>query len=368
MSDGSAEAPLWMPDLGDMPAGPARILIWLVVWRDGRGSCDPTNAELCKVTKLDESTVRKHTGWLANEGWAKRERRRREDGSLGGWRYWLDLEKLGLAGGTSTKSALPVGSVSPVENAAEAPPQNPPSPPEGRAGSRAENLQVPPPAEGGKSAGLIKPGACARADFPFPSSSYFLSFPWRDEDTKAKAADILSVCELGLGRLDQQNDRVLISLAYVLDEGLWSGFDWDLDVKPTVKRKTAPGGRVLWDFALITSNIETAQARRLKAAERAAPSKKPKGGFGSWRGSPAPADVATKRARRIEALRNAIETYDRGLQSGQDGELLNLRFELPHNDRHLSGEWLADALRPIIERYRAELAALEAEGAGNGEA
>lgn len=166
---------------------------------------------------------------------------------------------------------------------------------------------------------------------------------------RGKAGDVLAVCGEGLGDLGLQQDRLLKSLAWVLErDGPWAAFDFALDVLPVVKRKTGPGrSSKLWDFALLTENIEVHRAKRLR----------PPGELKSRKATrvfaPPAVDAAEARAKRMDALRREIAAIDRG-----DGQ----PFMLPNKERSLSGEWLKDAYGRVRAADAAELARLEAEG------
>lgn len=388
MSDGSAEAPLWMPDLGDMPAGPARILIWLVVWRDGRGSCDPTNAELCKVTKLDEATVRRHTGWLEREGWAKRERRSRDDGSgLGGWRYWLNLQRLGLAPREGEREGAKYGgpsegasenlTVVPGEGAKYGGPYFAPSVVDNCEGGRAQNIEVAKNrgsqnvevAPGGRAQNVEVQEKRGRARARVLSNPIPPSFAFRDDEQKNFMEAVAAVCGVGLCRF-HECEGLDESLAIAFDKWMVEGLDADLDIVPVLKRITAhPRAKPIYDFgvAWITDDIRKHREARLareakKAAKAAAGEGKPQ-----RRGASSELDRMLARGktedrhRRVAQLRRDIARIARG--EGQD-------FDLPASERSKEGTWRDDAFTAVLITLREELAGLEAvesvNGGGNG--
>lgn len=378
MRDGAEAPALWAPEWDGVEKMGARfVLVMLWHWADGRGALNATMDEMAARLRIGVSSLRDYFGILIREGFVTRPAQgRMADGKMSPLCHWLNLEKLGNAANHRQNSA-------PVETGAGAvgkPVDEPP--PELSAGDEtgaefrpagAEFQQPPPELGGGENGGVIttgaREGASARAEFPLPSSSYFLSFPWRDEATKNKAGRILEACGPQLGQLGAQNNRVLLSLAYVLD-GLWDGFDFERDVLPVVHRKTGPGRKTpLWDFALLIENLETHRAKRLRdearVAKGGASSQAPavaakrsaSKGFGTFRGSGLP--DAQKRENGIKSLRGIISLID----DGHEPTML-----LPRDERGLNGEWLADAFARLRARTVADLEKLEAEGAGNGEA
>lgn len=363
MSDCAAAPEIFIPNFGDMPQGVRFLLTVLRVWADARGSIDAGEDELAAYTGMGESTVRRHLAWAAANGreWVSRsERRRRGDGTLSGYRYWLRLEKFGAiadhrsnraVAGTEDEAGSTVGAA--VGNAVDGPPLNssttpldPSKPPPNSSGGLPDLSGGECPENKGFEG---SPRERARA-FPFSSSS-FLSFPWRDEAVRVKAGEILSVCGEKLGGLGEQNERVLHSLAYVLETGLWAEFDWTLDVLPVARVKTGPTQtRVLWDFALLSSNLARHRRLRLGGGAKATGATGPKAKRKVY--EPPVVEASEARAKRMDALRREIAAIDRG--EGQP-------FMLPNRERSLSGEWLADAYARVRAADAAELLRLEAD-------
>lgn len=366
MTDGSASPEIFIPAFGDMPTGVRFLLTVLERWADARGSIDASEEELSAFTGMSASTVRRHLAWAAAEarGWVSRsERRRLPNGQLSGYRYWLRLEKFGRLDGHRSNRAVAEEGGAPVGKPVDEPPpklsggeekpplnlSNPqPGPPPKMSGG-------PPELSGGeplKDNGILDPSRERARAFPFPFPSSFLSFPWRDEAMMTAAETILSACGPKLAPLDQQDARVLKSLAWVLEPaGVWAGFDMAADIVPVVKLKTGPGrSNLLWDFALLTDNLERHRARRLAPPKARAG----KAGFTTPERS-----AAETRAARIAALRNLV----RDLGTGGRPE-----FALPREARLLSGAAKEEAYRRLLRDSEDELARLVAEARAKEEA
>ncbi len=388
MSDGSDAPELWAPDWGDeMNMGERFLLVMFERWADGRGAVRGTIEEFAKRMRIGASTARGYLSTLVRLGFVTRPARGRlDDGTLTPYCHWLNLEKLGNRQPHRQNSAVADAASAPVGNSASEPP------PELSGGqishrqnsaSSAETQQPPPELSGGETGGDIttgaRAGAQARAAFPLPSSSYFLSFAWRDAETQTRAARILAACGPMLGKLGEQGNRVLMSLAYVLD-GLWDSFDFERDVLPVVARKTGPGRRsALWDFALLTENIEAHRAKRLRDEEAVVRRAAKAASAGAAKASASKGDGARgarggeldrmlvrggsdaqARERRIAAVRQAIALIEAGERP---------MFYLPNDDRRLSGEWLDDAFARVLAEKKAELQQLLVEvedGGGDG--
>lgn len=378
MSDGAAIAPMWMPPpdvWAKLDAGARMVTLALVLWRDGRGSCDPTEEELAALLGVHEATIRKHAKKVAEAGVAVRERRRRADNSLGGYRYWLDLEKLGLGGGDRANHAV----APPADSPADPSPENP----EATAQPTAQITRSPvdntgistgataqPTAQIARSrARVTREGARARVlSNPIPPS-----FAFRDDEQRDFMQAVAAACGVGLCRFDEC-EGLTDSLAIAMDKWFVEGFDADLDIVPTLKRITAhPRAKPVYDFGVdwITKDIRDHRNARLarearraeKAAKGDASARKP-----GRRGAPSELDRllakgrAEDTARRANALRSTIARLEAG--EGQD-------FDLPQADRGREGHWRDDAFAAALKRAREELASLavmEAEGAGDGKA
>lgn len=366
MTDCSAAPDIFIPPWGEASKGVRAMVMAIRLWADARGSIDCSEAELAAMTGYEVRAVERHMKDAVKLGFVSRsERRRGADGRLSGYRYWLSAKLNGPwvhPTNCRVDEAATGAGAGPVDNppgAVDKPVSEPPDNLDNRSHSPPDNLYeaTRQPVHGadklsggsalekGDFSGL--PRERARA-FPLPLSLPFLSFPWRDEDTKRKAGDILAVCGEGLGQLDAQGDRVLKSLAYVLEpDGLWAGFDLSLDVLPVVKLKTGPGrSSLLWDFALLTENLERHRAKRLRSASapRAA---------GPKRARVVEAPVRSPeetRAARIETLRHEIRLIDAGNPP---------EFLLPKDKRRLSGAWRDDAFAALRAAHAEELAGLE---------
>lgn len=390
MGDGSQGPGLWAPRWDDVPKGARPILLMLIVWRDGRGSCDPTHEEIAAALGLEARAVGRHMKWLTGAGYVKRARARERgnDGRMCGHRYWLHLDKLGLNHHVPEGLKVADGARSPPQNSTGSPPDNLSGgqnvgasatrqfvqPPDNLTGGATGQFAHPPDnLTGGKTpenqGAYIEPGARAgaatgaRISLPLPSSSFFLSFPWEDEKTKKQAECVLLACGPKLGELGKQNDRVLASLAKVLS-GPWAAFDFERDVLPVVRHKTTERATALWDFGLITSNIETHWRRRLRDEQQAAraaglAAAKGFGGRGGFAGFAAGgADADARRRERMRTLRRLLSDFEAGDRT--------MTFELAPKDRGLSGDWLEGAFAPVVAAWKAELERLVAEDGADG--
>ncbi len=57
-------------------------------------TCFPSIARIARRATMDERSVERHLIWLVEEGWIKRARLRRRDGTLAGYRYRLNRKRL----------------------------------------------------------------------------------------------------------------------------------------------------------------------------------------------------------------------------------------------------------------------------------
>jgi hypothetical protein len=348
MSDCESSPALFIPEWGDTPKGPRFILTVMALWADARGSIDCSEEELAAFTGYELKAVARHLKWGVDEGLVSRsERRRRADGTLTGYRYWLSGKLNGLrALWTNCRvDGVAASLVVPPPDNLSATRHSVPDATRHSVSEPPDNLSAPDEMSGG----AVGEPARAGAAFPLPSYSYFHSFPWSDDVTKVRAGEVLAASGEGLGQLGEQNNRVLLSLAYVLEPGgVWSGFDHALDVLPVVKLKTGPGrASKLWDFALLTENIERYRLRRLRPERgpAAAPKRGPRGG------SPPPAVVSPDEARvkRIATLQREIAIIERGERP---------LFLLPTREQRFTGEFLEDAFVALHARNVVELAGL----------
>lgn len=360
MTDCAAAPEIFIPSWGEASKGVRAMVMAIRLWADARGSIDCTEAELSAMTGYEVRAVERHMKDAVKLGFVSRsERRRGADGRLSGYRYWLS-GKLNGPWVHPTNCRVEDGDAATVDNAVDEPPGNlsaatRQSVHEGGEATRqsvhgADKLSGGEGPETKEFSGV--PRERARA-FPFPFPSSFLSFPWRDEITMKRAEDILAACGPMLGALDAQDGRVLKSLAYVLEPGgAWEGFDHGLDVLPVVKVKTGPGRSTrLWDFALLTENLETHRAKRLAPAKAATRGRASKG----FVAPAAVVDPKEQRARRIAALRNEIGLIDGGQRP---------LFLLAREKQRLTGEWLEDAFLALRTANADELKRLESDAQG----
>jgi hypothetical protein len=85
----SIEALNHVSKLAIMPSGRKFVAIALANYADENGSCFPSVEKLAQWTSQGEKTVRRHLDDLETEGFLTRERVRREDGTLGVYRFVL---------------------------------------------------------------------------------------------------------------------------------------------------------------------------------------------------------------------------------------------------------------------------------------
>jgi hypothetical protein len=85
----SIEALNAVSKLAIMPSGRKFVAIALANYADENGACFPSVEKLAQWTSQGEKTVRRHLDDLEAEGFLTRERVRREDGTLGVYRFVL---------------------------------------------------------------------------------------------------------------------------------------------------------------------------------------------------------------------------------------------------------------------------------------
>jgi hypothetical protein len=85
----SIEALTAVSKLAIMPSGRKFVAIALANYADENGACFPSVQTLSRWTSQGEKTVRRHLDDLETEGFLTRERVRREDGTLGVYRFVL---------------------------------------------------------------------------------------------------------------------------------------------------------------------------------------------------------------------------------------------------------------------------------------
>lgn len=343
MSDGShpakdlGEAPrFWRPSWDDVPSKFRPILNVLITWADGRGSCDPTYDDIVDFLGCNPKTVQRAMAWLLkpqNGGWVKRARVREPDGDrrMGGHRYWLHLEKLGLVGRGRTVFGVAAGGAearSPDNVSSQLGGQNVhlsggyPDKLSSQIGGQIVHPSVDGGAAGGETASEMSTYLCNenRGETGVPRErarafliSDFLSVSFEAGDgRREKAERILAACGPMLGDPAKQS-RVLESLAEVL-AGPWDRFDFTLDVLPAVAHRTREAAKTkLWNFTLMTSNVEEWQAKRLREAAKAAGAARPSAAKGArGGGGSSELDRALARYRAEEAFRNGGGAADGG--------------------------------------------------------
>lgn len=74
------------------PSGRKFVMMALADYADEAGECFPHVATLAAYTSQSEKTVRDHLNALEAEGWIKRKRSRREDGTLAGYRFAIQWQ------------------------------------------------------------------------------------------------------------------------------------------------------------------------------------------------------------------------------------------------------------------------------------
>jgi hypothetical protein len=346
MSDCEGAPALYIPLWEDAPKGPRFLLTVMALWADARGSIDCSEEELAAFTGYELKAVARHLKWSLEAGLVSRsERRRRADGTLSGYRYWLSEKLNGLRARWTLHGAADAGEEAAVAGAAadtrfSSATRHPVRAATGHSGESTRHS--------GSAADKMPGGAVestrarAGATFLFPSS--FISFPWRDDAQRIQAEAVLRACGPGLGDPDRQA-RVLESLAYVL-AGPWTAFDFAADVLPTVTRRTDERRKSkLWDFALLTQDIERYRAKRLRPVAGAGPS-------AETRFAPVAMPDAQKRAWRMAGLRNLIAGLDRGERPA---------FVLSREEQRLVGDEREAAFVRARDAAARELARLAAE-------
>lgn len=81
---------------GPRKLGPYAVLLALADYADADGYSFPGVAKIAHEARCSERAARMHLDALEAEGWITRRRRRRSDGLLGTYEYWIDREKLGV--------------------------------------------------------------------------------------------------------------------------------------------------------------------------------------------------------------------------------------------------------------------------------
>lgn len=79
------------------PSGRKFVLMALADYADEEWSCYPSVAQLAKFTSQGHKTVRDHLDALEKDGILSRTRQRREDGTLGRYRFFIQRQKLPVA-------------------------------------------------------------------------------------------------------------------------------------------------------------------------------------------------------------------------------------------------------------------------------
>lgn len=78
------------------PSGRKYVALALANYADEQWSCFPSVAQISKWTALGKSAVRGHLDALEADGIITRKRHRREDGTLGRYRFFIQRQKLAL--------------------------------------------------------------------------------------------------------------------------------------------------------------------------------------------------------------------------------------------------------------------------------
>jgi hypothetical protein len=280
-------------------------------------TCVATEERLARMIGGGVSTARRHLAALEAEGLIGRVREREPDGTWGGYRTSLSLEKL---------------RVETVHRSNRAVAENPvPATAQSTAHTTAQStaqIEQPPLDSSGPKEGLP---AC------------LLKYGWPSEDMLPWASRILSVA--GPGLADPETDiRVLAKLADALP-GWMATFDLEADIVPVVS-KAFPRRRAkpLIDISQLTEDIWAQRMARKREA-----------------GTPAN-DAAPVVQRDVAAARGLAITI-RTLEDGARPEWLLLPDE-----RSLAGEAREAAFARGLARLRARHAALLGETPAAGAA
>jgi hypothetical protein len=196
----------------------------------------------------------------------------------------------------------------------------------------------------------------------FPSlHPSFSDFAWPSEDIAAKAERVLVACGPGLRPIEADPERMLGSLAQLLT-GEWAKLDLGRDVIPVVKETTKrPRRNPLADFKLPARDVAAKVGRRMLGGQGSSSGggARGAGGFASNGVSVGSAvdDPQRQRAKRIDGWRRIIAM----IEDGQRPE-----WTLNADERVAARADVEAAFGVALERYRAELRALEAEDGDGG--
>ncbi len=104
----SARALTWAWEQHTKSSGERLVLLVLADRADDDGYCWPSARWIAAKALLDEGTVRRHLTAMCGRGLLTRERRRRPDGSLSTYDYWLSIpERFSSVGPPSQRASTP---------------------------------------------------------------------------------------------------------------------------------------------------------------------------------------------------------------------------------------------------------------------
>ena len=324
------------------------LLLALTYWADGRGLCEASYSQLAQFIGGSVETARSGIKKLIDAGCVQIEKAGRDgDGMFGSNRYLLVTSQDGVAEifgrlRTTTDTSSPHPDFRSSQSSWYGEKQN-----------RDPKTGIGP---------YIDSRARARA-----SSIIFIhtlpdDYAIEDEDLKRMVEQVLGVC--GVGLADVSTPGLLDSLVECLPEAIEAGFDFEDDILPCVKRKTAARRHEpLWSFRVIFHNDLPVwkQARLKKGVERAQPPSRPeRDEDGSRRRtSTDQLDALLERGRgRQDASARLVtlENIARQLADPYPPDWL-----LPKAQRNLVGEEREVAIEQARERTAAELKAVRAQ-------
>lgn len=360
----------WVAGLPEeaLPSAARGVLSALAAYADG-GREDPTHEDIGALSGHAPRSVERHVATLSRpdsgaallvvetgrtaEGWPRNRYRLLAPLNVveaaETHRLAVNIARVGDGGG--------VGSLAASRQIGGRPPANLDShPPDWREASR-QNREPAANLAGGQ----YEEQARARARH-FPSlHPSFSEFAWPSEDIAAKAERVLLACGPGLRAIEADPERMLGSLAQLLT-GEWSTLDLGRDVIPVVKESTKRERRnPLADFKLPARDVAAKVGRRAMGGGDVG--QRGLGAFGKGASSGARVDAAVvdparKRAEHAASVARIIAI----IESGQRPE-----WALDAGERVAARGDAEAAFARAIERYRAELLALQGEGDGGGD-
>jgi hypothetical protein len=308
------------------PPGRRFIMLALCLQADdATWRCAQDIGYLVELTGQDESTAQRHLRGLEGDKWIGRERLRNADGSLAHYVTDLSLEKLSLSEDQQAKCLL----------AREA------NGGHGRAVDKEADRSHPPPGILPSPAGnSFSPAGELPA--PVERSSFLPSSFFPSDEIRGFVERCLAVCgarvpEIGDNAATRRLVASLIKCLGTREAGGWLAvFDFELDVLPTIERKTrTKRGQPLLGFEMLTADIHDTRMGRTKLA-----------------GNPLLKPAADPARARMETLRKIIADIDAGTA---------MPLLLPPALRHRRGPDVDAAWAKLRQEQVDELARLEAE-------